>query len=96
MVDGLKTRCPDYHRRSRTQLSAKVAARLRCHKPCEPWSNHNKTGNRLEWNALHPKAKEFLFTEGTLQQLADDSAAYAMALIAGDNPAPWHDRWVFR
>jgi hypothetical protein len=67
-----------------------------CHKPCESWSNHNKNGNRLEWNTLHPKAKEFLFTEGTLQQLADDNATYAKALIAGDSLAPWHDRPAWR
>lgn len=57
-----------------------------CHKPCEPWSNQNKKGNRLEWDALHPKAKEFLFTEGTLQKLADDNAAYAMSYSAKSFP----------
>jgi len=62
------------------------------HKACEPWSNNNKMGNRLEWNALHPKAKQFLFTEGTLQQLAEDHAAYALALIAGDDLTSWHSQ----
>jgi hypothetical protein len=38
-----------------------------CHKPCEPWSNFTKSGNRLEWNGLHARAKEFLFTEGKWQ-----------------------------
>jgi hypothetical protein len=67
-----------------------------CHKPCEPWANHNKKGTRLEWNALHPKAKEFLFTEGTLQKLGDDNAAYALTLIAGDDLTLWHDRPEWR
>jgi hypothetical protein len=67
-----------------------------CHKPCEPWLNTNKRGNRLEWNSLHAKAKEFLFTEGTLQQLAPDNAAYALALIEGDDLARWHDQAAWR
>lgn len=61
-----------------------------CHKPCEPWSDKNRKGNRLDWNGLHPKAREFLFTEGTLQQLGDENAAYALALINGDDLIPWH------
>lgn len=67
-----------------------------CHKPCEPWSNKSRKGNRLEWAGLHPKAQEFLFTEGTLQQLRPDNAEYALALVAGDDLGPWHSRseWV--
>jgi hypothetical protein len=63
-----------------------------CHKPCEPWSNQRRNGNRLEWNSLHPKAKEFLFTEGTLQQLAEDNAAYAIDLIEGADLSTWHSQ----
>lgn len=63
-----------------------------CHKPCEPWSNTSRRGNRLQWQALHKRAREFLFTEGTLQQLQPDNAAYALALIAGDDLSSWHDR----
>jgi hypothetical protein len=63
-----------------------------CHKPCDPWSNQNRRGNKLEWDGLHPKAKEFLFTEGTLQQLRPDNAEYALALIEGTDLAPWHSR----
>lgn len=63
-----------------------------CHKPCEPWSNTSRLGNRLQWQALHKRAREFLFTEGTLQQLQPDNAAYALALIAGDDLSAWHDR----
>lgn len=44
----------------------------------------------MEWNALHPRAREFLFTEGTLQQLSEDNAAYARALVDGANLQKWH------
>lgn len=63
-----------------------------CHKPCQPWSNLTRRGNRLEWNGLHARAKEFLFTESTLQQLKEENADYALALINGDDLSPWHNR----
>ncbi len=62
-----------------------------CHKPCHPWSNSNLKGNKLEWRGLHPRAREFLFTEGTLQQLSAENSLYAKALIRGDSLAEWHD-----
>ena len=62
-----------------------------CHKPCDKWSNKNREGNRLDWDSLHPKAREFLATESTLQQLGEDNAAYASALINGDDLRPWHE-----
>lgn len=62
------------------------------HKATAPWLNKNKQGNRLDWPGLHPKARDFLFTEGTLQQLGDDNAAYALALIEGGDLGPWHSR----
>lgn len=61
------------------------------HKPAEPWTDRNRRGGPLSWGGLHPKAKEFLFTEGTLQQLSEDNAAYALALIDGDDLSPWHN-----
>lgn len=67
-----------------------------CHKPCDPWSNSNRRGNRLDWNSLHPKAQEFLFTEGTLQQLNPDYAEYALALIGGDDLTPWHEQRLWQ
>ncbi|WAX97314.1 hypothetical protein N7E70_010875 [Aminobacter sp. NyZ550] len=63
-----------------------------CHKPCDPWLNRNRKGNRLEWAGLHPKAQEFLFTEGTLQQLKPDNAEYALKLIDGDDLSTWYSR----
>lgn len=67
-----------------------------CHKPCEPWKNVNQRGNRLEWNTLHAKAKDFLFTEGTLQKLSPDHAAYALALIEGNDLSQWHDDPIWK
>ena len=67
-----------------------------CHKPCDPWSDKNRKGNRLDWNGFHPKAREFLFTEGTLQQLSDDNAKYTLALIDGADLSPWHLRATWK
>ena len=61
-------------------------------KPAQPWSNRNQKGAPLEWKGLHPKTPDFLVTEATLQQLGEDYAAYALALIAGDDLSPWHNR----
>jgi hypothetical protein len=65
-------------------------------KPAQPWSNKSRSGGRLVWKAIHPRAREFLFTEGTLQQLAEGNAAYARALIDGEDLSSWHARrdWV--
>jgi hypothetical protein len=48
------------------------------------------------WRSLYPKAADFLFTEGTLQQLSDDNAAYALALINGTDLSLWHSRPAWR
>ncbi|WYK06255.1 hypothetical protein DWF04_021565 [Cereibacter sphaeroides f. sp. denitrificans] len=61
-----------------------------CHKPCEPWSNKSKKGVPLRWNELHPKAKDFLSTEATLQSLSHLYRDYTLALIAGDDLSRWH------
>ncbi len=66
------------------------------HKPADAWSNKTKRGSPLRWDALHPKAKEFLFTEGTLQQLQPDNAEYAIALIEGQSLAPWHSKPLWK
>lgn len=61
-------------------------------KPTTGWSNKNKKGTVLTWAALHPKAREFLFTEATFQQLRGDNPEYALALIEGDDLRGWHTR----
>ena len=62
------------------------------HKPCSQWSDRDKRGRPLSWRGLHPRAREFLFTEGTCQQLSEDHAAYANALISGHDLSSWHER----
>ena len=61
-------------------------------KPCSPWRNENRKGNRLEWKGLHRKSHDFFATEATLQKLGPDYAAYALALIDGGYLSPWHNR----
>lgn len=63
-----------------------------CHKPCENWKSRNLQGASLLWNSLHPKAKDFLSTEATFQQLNDDYARYTIALVEGGNLNDWHFR----
>ncbi|VVN21395.1 hypothetical protein [Pseudomonas fluorescens] len=67
-----------------------------CHKPCKPWSSKSLSGSRLEWKGLHPKARDFLSTEATLQQLSPDYAEYALALVQGTDLNPWHERPVWK
>ncbi len=62
------------------------------YKPCSGWSDRDKRGRPLSWSGLHARAKEFLFTEGTCQQLSGDNAAYAQALINGESLLDWHNR----
>ena len=66
------------------------------YKRCAGWSNCNKNGAPLQWNALHPRAKEFLFTEGTFQELSVDNAEYAKSLIDGKDLSQWHGRQDWR
>ncbi|WP_108813571.1 hypothetical protein [Loktanella sp. Alg231-35] len=69
-----------------------------CHKPCELWSNKSKKGVPLRWSELHPKAKDFLSTEATLQSLSPLYKDYTLALIAGEDLSQWHasPRWAQR
>jgi hypothetical protein len=54
------------------------------------WSDRNRKGQRLHWDGIHKKAREFLFTEGTFQRPAPANAAYALAMIEGRDLSPWH------
>ncbi|RYZ47740.1 MAG: hypothetical protein EOP49_20460, partial [Sphingobacteriales bacterium] len=56
-----------------------------CHNSCEQWSNKSKAGVPLRWSELHPKAKDFLSTEATLQSLSPLYRDYTLALIAGND-----------
>jgi hypothetical protein len=66
------------------------------YKPSSGWSDRSKKGGVLRWEGLHPRAKEFLFTEGTFQKLSDDHALYAQSLVNGDDLSPWHSRVDWR
>lgn len=67
-----------------------------CFKACEPWRNATLSGHQLLWKGLHPKAREFLFTEGTLQQLSTENAEYAMALVQDLELEHWHQKAAWR
>lgn len=81
---------PPYFERKKEPVGRKRDVVV-CHKPCEAWSDQSKKGSQLLWRSLHPKSRDFLSTEATLQKLSDDYARYAIALINGDNLSPWHD-----
>lgn len=67
-------------------------------KPCLPWSDRDRQGRRLLWEALHAKARDFLSTEATFQSIANDRgyADYARALVNGDPLESWHSLPLFK
>jgi hypothetical protein len=67
-------------------------------KPCEPWSDRDREGRALLWDALHPKSRDFLVTEATFQSVQNDReyADYARALIAGEPIDGWHETQLFK
>lgn len=40
---------------------------------------------------MHPKARQILFTRGTLAALSPENASYARALIEDEDLSEWHD-----
>ena len=62
------------------------------YKRCMQWQDKTKRGGALQWRGIHPKAREFLFTESTFQELSANNALYAQALINGDDLSSWHSR----
>lgn len=67
-------------------------------KPCQPWSDRDGEGRQLLWDALHPKARDFLVTEATFQSVQNDRgyAEYARSLIAGEPLDQWHDTALYK
>ena len=61
-------------------------------KPAQQWSRLSRTGLPLRWSGLHPKAHDFLRTQGTLISLSQENASYALALINGENLTSWHSK----
>lgn len=61
-------------------------------KPCQAWSDCDEEGRPLLWEALHPKARDFLSTEATFQSIQNDRgyADYARALVGGASLDRWH------
>ncbi len=76
----------------------RMEAVYECHKPCTEWRNKDGAGRKLNWDSLHPKAKDFLSTESTLQELSEDNAKYALSLINGEDLSTWHNnpKWKER
>jgi hypothetical protein len=66
------------------------------HKPAEKWSKTSQKGKPLRWSGLHPKARDFLVTQSTLASLSDANAAYATALIEGEDLSPWHSQPLWK
>jgi len=62
-----------------------------CHKPCEKWQKSDALGRPLKWKSIHPKSRDFLSTESTLQCLSSENASYALALIKGESLDDWHN-----
>lgn len=70
VVDDLPARRASVFLEARIGASLKSQRGVVIHKPTTPWSDRSKKGNRLRFSALHPKAREFLFTDTTLQQIS--------------------------
>jgi hypothetical protein len=60
-------------------------------KAARPWTNLNLKGNRLDWNTIHGKAKDFLVPQSTQATLSEDNARYALTLIEGGDLSGWHN-----
>ena len=67
-------------------------------KDCQPWSDRDTEGRPLLWEALHPKARDFLSTEATFQSVQNDRgySDYARALVAGQPLDQWHGLPLFK
>lgn len=67
-------------------------------KPCQPWSDRDREGRALLWDALHPKSRDFLVTEATFQSVQNDRgyADYARALVSGQPLDRWHQTTLFK
>lgn len=61
-----------------------------CHKSSKPWSSKDGNGRSLTWDGVHPRAKDFLTTESTLQELSVSYAAYVEAMTQGTSLDAWH------
>ncbi|MHA2798769.1 hypothetical protein [Vibrio harveyi] len=67
-----------------------------CHKPCEKWSKVDLQKRPLKWREIHIKARDFLSTESTLQQLSKNYADYALSLVKGEPLDEWHSQEIWK
>lgn len=67
-------------------------------RPADAWQHHDKQGRRLQWRSVHPKAHDFLQTEATYQELANDRGYrdYAEALVEGARLDAWHNQEAWK
>lgn len=75
---------------------AKNARAYVYHKPCAEWSCTDKNGRKLSWASIHPKARQFLFTESTFQSPSKHNADYVCALIEGKDLSDWHNQPLWK
>lgn len=62
-------------------------------KPTLPWRRHDLAGRRLSWKAAHPKARDFLATEATMQAISrPEYETYARAMLLGNDLSTWHTK----
>jgi hypothetical protein len=80
---------PKYERRK--EPVGRLRELVICHKPCTAWKRESIQGNALPWSGLHPKAKDFLSTEATLQKLSPANSEYVLALIYGTPLSKWYE-----
>jgi hypothetical protein len=78
---------PDPHPFGRENAMLTISVR-----PTQGWSYRNRKGHPLLLRGLHPRVREILRTQMTMATARLDYAAYAHALIAGENLSEWHER----
>ena len=63
-------------------------------KPTERWRSTTEAGRPLFWKGLHPKSRDFLQTEATYQEVANDRGYkdYVFSLLNDQNLDAWHNR----
>ena len=90
------TERPDWEIGKNPELSQSEAPMIVYYKRCLPWSSQDKTGRPLRWELTHAQARKFLASPGMFSKLTADHAAYALAMIEGNDLSHWHRRpdWI--
>jgi len=63
-------------------------------RPTQRWRSTTEAGRPLLWQGLHPKSRDFLQTEATYQEVANDRGYrdYVLSLLNDQNLDAWHNR----